>query len=98
MPQKIIAQMLVLLLLVAFLTTSMLKDTQELVIMEELNTSTVSKLFAKKEHFNFTNSILKNGVLMSKLCQDLQQTLQFILVFLIHTTESCLLTFLTEDI
>ncbi len=86
---KIIVQMLVSLLLAVFSTISMLKDIQEPDIMEEHSMLIILKIFAKKEHLNSSNSILKNGVSMSKLFQDLLLILPFTLVYLTHMIESC---------
>lgn len=98
LPHKTTAQMPVSLPLVAFSTISMPKVILVLVIMEEHNTSTISKPYAKKELLIFSNSVHKNGELMFKLFQDHQQTLLFILVSLILMTELCHLIFHMEVI
>ena len=82
---KITVLMLVLQLLEAFLTINMLKDILVHVTMEEHNMLIISKLCAKKEHLNSLTLVHKNGELMFKHSQDLQQTLQFIPAFLTHT-------------
>lgn len=98
LPHKTTALTLASLPLVVFWTISMLKVILALVIMEEHNTSTISKPYVKKELLNFSSSVHKNGVLMFKLFQDHQQTLQFIPVSLILMTELCHLIFHMEVI
>ncbi len=84
---KIIAPMRASVLLEVCSTTSMLKDIPGPGIMEEQSMLITSNFSAKKEHFNSSNSILKNGVSMFKRFQDLQLTSPYTQVYSTHTTE-----------
>jgi hypothetical protein len=65
----------------AFSTTSMLKDIQGPDTTVEHKSSIIFKIYAKKEHSNFTIWTLQNGVLTFRPFPDLLLTLPFIQAF-----------------